>query len=415
MNLLLKQPFAKATGNGCKITMKSTQLIKYAGSLLLISILLSGCGHKHGHHTVLSHRSQTDVLQYLDNYHPAVRTDGQQINFEAFINDLANKQVVHVGERHDRYDHHLNQLAVLKALYKNNPDMAIGVEWFQEPYQAVVDDYIAGNISEKELLVNSEYYSRWGYDYRMMRPILEFARSHKIPVLALNADATVTRKVGKEGLASLTDEQRATLPETITLPPEDELESLKKIFAMHPEQEGRSFDNFVTVQRIWDIGMAENLANHLEQHPKRKIIVFAGSGHLKKNAAIPRELKKQKPDVSSTVVHSALESLDQSDKADYVILSLAKSLPPIGKMGIWLDDADNGVLVKSVMKETAAAAAGVLDGDIITHLNNQPMADSAALKMALSSFIPGDKVSISVLRKPETGTEESKNIELTLR
>ena len=35
------------------------------------------------------------------------------------------------------------------------------MEFFQQPFQPALDDYIAGKIDEKEFLKKSEYYLRW--------------------------------------------------------------------------------------------------------------------------------------------------------------------------------------------------------------------------------------------------------------
>ena len=61
------------------------------------------------------------------------------------------------------------------------------MEMFQRPFQKVLDDYIGGKIDEAEFLKGTEYFKRWGFDYQLYRPILLFARSEKIPVVALKS------------------------------------------------------------------------------------------------------------------------------------------------------------------------------------------------------------------------------------
>ena len=96
-------------------------------------------------------------------------------------------RVILVGETHTRYDHHLVQLEALRLLHETYPQLALGVEWFQQPFQQHLDDYIRGNITEQQMLHRTEYFSRWSYDYRLYRPIMQFAREHGIPIIALNA------------------------------------------------------------------------------------------------------------------------------------------------------------------------------------------------------------------------------------
>ena len=40
------------------------------------------------------------------------------------------------------------------------------------------------------MLRGTQYYDRWRFDYRLYREILSSARRHRIPVIALSANAT---------------------------------------------------------------------------------------------------------------------------------------------------------------------------------------------------------------------------------
>ena len=65
--------------------------------------------------------------------------------------DIGKKRAIFIGEIHDRLEHHQNQLRVIKSLYAQNPDLAIGVEYFQQPFQSYLNDYIAGRIDEQQM------------------------------------------------------------------------------------------------------------------------------------------------------------------------------------------------------------------------------------------------------------------------
>ncbi|MEW8211809.1 MAG: ChaN family lipoprotein, partial [Candidatus Thiodiazotropha taylori] len=103
------------------------------------------------------------------------------IDVSGLIEKVSDKRVVYVGETHDQYQHHLNQLAIIKGLHAKHPDLAIGLEFFFQPYQNVLDQYIAGEIDEADLLRGTDYFNRWRFDYRLYRPIFSFAREHGIP------------------------------------------------------------------------------------------------------------------------------------------------------------------------------------------------------------------------------------------
>jgi uncharacterized iron-regulated protein len=87
------------------------------------------------------------------------------------LSQLQHKRVVFIAETHDRYDHHLNQLPIVRGLRERGVDLAVGMESFQEPFQPHLDRYIAGEIGEKALLKRTQYYERWRYDFRLLIPV----------------------------------------------------------------------------------------------------------------------------------------------------------------------------------------------------------------------------------------------------
>ncbi|MEO0970845.1 MAG: ChaN family lipoprotein [Cyanobacteria bacterium J06639_18] len=129
-------------------------------------------------------------------------------NLNQILPELKKAKVVYLGETHDSSQDHQNQLRILKELHKNNPKLAIGMEMFQRPYQEAINQYIAGKITETELVEKTEYKNRWGFNWELYAPILRFAKEKQIPVLALNTPSEIRRKEAKEGLEKLTDEEQ---------------------------------------------------------------------------------------------------------------------------------------------------------------------------------------------------------------
>src|SRR5207253_7723673 len=103
------------------------------------------------------------------------------------------------------------ELEVLPSLHRQSPKLAVSMEMFQRPFQKALDDYIAGAIDERTFLRRSEYFKRWNIDYNLYQPILNFAREHRLPVIALNAPSEIVDKVAKGGLDSLSKEDRKSV------------------------------------------------------------------------------------------------------------------------------------------------------------------------------------------------------------
>src|SRR5262249_20609306 len=138
---------------------------------------------------------------------------GRERNIDSVVADISAARAVFIGEEHDRYDQHLTELEIIRRLYQRDPSRwVIGVEFIQRPFQADLDAYIAGKIDEREFLKRTEYFDRWGFDFRLYRPIFHFAREHAIPVVALNATRELSEEVAKVGLEGLKTPLREQLP-----------------------------------------------------------------------------------------------------------------------------------------------------------------------------------------------------------
>ena len=326
---------------------------------------------------------------------------------------LADRRVVLVGETHTRYDHHLQQLAILRALHARHPKMALGVEWFQQPAQPHLDDYVAGRITEAEMIERTGYFDRWRFDYRLYRPVLQYAREHGIPIIALNAPVELTNRISEVGVDGLTAEERAGLPD-IDRSNTEYARYLRRFFDQHPG-ERRNFDRFLDVQLTWDESMAERAATYLKQNPDRHMVLMAGSGHLAYRWGIPDRLKRRMPGTPMATVLFDDGSPANPRVGDYLVFSPEQTLPAAGLLGLYLDTTPEGVKVKGVAEDSAAGAAGIKDGDLLLAIDEQPIGSYAALRVAMIERRPGERINLRVQRKPMWGSPGEKTVEVVLR
>ncbi|HSB32377.1 MAG TPA: ChaN family lipoprotein, partial [Candidatus Sulfobium mesophilum] len=183
------------------------------------------------------------------------------------IDSAAGKKIIYVGESHDRFSHHTVELDVIKGLYMKDQKLAVGMEMFQRPFQKTLDDYIKGAIDEREFLKNTEYFKRWGFDYNLYKPILDFARTKKIPVVALNLRREITEKVSKGGMDSLSEEERKEIPQQMDFSDGEYRDQLKEVFEQHKSTGERDFDFFYESQVLWDETMAMSIDEYLRKNP----------------------------------------------------------------------------------------------------------------------------------------------------
>jgi uncharacterized iron-regulated protein len=311
---------------------------------------------------------------------------------------LAQARVVLVGESHTAYGDHLNQLAVIKNLHPHWQQVAIGLEFVQTPYQQALDDYIAKKTDEKTMLRHTHWYDRWRYDFRLYRPIFNYARQHHIPLIALNTPREITKRISEVGIKGLTKTERAQLPQQIDQTNQHYRKTLKKVYQRHGgKSHSKKFERFYQTQLAWDETMANQAAKYLNKHLATRMIILAGKGHIAGRYGIPSRLQrriKSKP----IVILSGIDGNLNSSQADYLLFSAKTELPKAGKMGILMKNTANGVLISKVLNDSASAKAGLKKGDLITHLNKITINTIEEVKIQMIDAKPKQKINISLQR-----------------
>ncbi len=337
-------------------------------------------------------------------------------DMDSLIARLANRRVIFVGESHDRYEDHLNQLAVIEGLHAQGKPLAIGMEFFQQPFQDALDAYIAGEISEADLLRRTEYFDRWRFDYRLYRPLLRFAREQGIPVIALNLEAELTRRVGEVGIAGLTEAERARIPADIDREDPTYRERIEAVFAMHPSEREQDVEQFMEVQLLWDEGMAERAAAYLKANPDRTLVVLAGSGHIEYGQGIPKRLTRRLDAPTATILNGTQRPMDPA-AADFFLYPQEVKLPAAGLLGVMLEPGidQRGALIQGFADASGAKDAGIKEGDRIVQIGDQPVAAYADVRIALIDGHPGEKLPVGVLRKGKGDADERLSFDVELR
>jgi uncharacterized iron-regulated protein len=333
---------------------------------------------------------------------------------EQIIPALADKRVVFIGEQHTRYDHHLTQLEIIRRLHALHPQLAIGMEMFQQPFQRHLDEYVAGSIDENTMLRATEYYRRWRMDFRHYAPILRYAHEHGLPVIALNVPTELTHNVAHVGLDGLSDEDRLQLPADIAPADEDYRERLEVVFDYHPRDEDHNFEHFLEAQLLWDEGMAERAAAFLKEHPNHHLVVIAGNQHLAWGSAIPQRLQRR-TEVTAAVILNSWDGRVGPGLADFLLLPEERPLPSAGKLGALLDDDKDQVTIATCFEDSACKEIGMKAGDRITAIDSNPINDTADLRLALWDKQRGDTINIDTVRKRLFLRDKILSYELTLQ
>ncbi len=345
-------------------------------------------------------------------------------SFSKIVEKLAEARVVYVGETHTSAADHLLQLRLVEALHRQNPRLAVGMEMFPAAAQPVLDRYTRGEetFDERSFLKESSYYEVWRYDWRYYRDIVNFAKTHKLPVIGLNLDRQVVSEVFRTGgTDSLSPEMRDALPLDRDLDMAGYTDRLTDIHAMHLEgSHGQGgISGFVQAQAIWDETMAANIVRFLETNPGYRMVVLAGAQHTRKDSGIPPRVARRLPVTQATVVNAAGDRspLDLDLVTDYYFFASAADLPETPKIGVVLAtvtrDGRSFLKISEISPHGKAAAAGLMEDDILAEVGGIEVTSMADLHFAMLDTKPGDIIGVKVRRKGD-GEERTVDLQVEL-
>ncbi len=213
------------------------------------------------------------------------------------LQELESANVVYLGETHDNPEDHKIQLQIIQELQQRNRKIAIAMEMFQQPYQNILNRYLAGKLSEQELVEQSNY-NQWGYPWEYYAPILRFAQEKQLPVIALNIPIEITRRVTRSGLESLSPQQRKLIPpfceiRTDNAPYRQLLANTFKLHQHSGHGNSANFEKFFLAQVLWDETMAASVTKFLKANPNYLVVVLAGQGHIIYGYGIPSRVARR--------------------------------------------------------------------------------------------------------------------------
>ena len=322
--------------------------------------------------------------------------------FAAIMDSIADSRVVYVGETHVNLADHLLQYRVLRSMHERNPQLAIGMEMFNRSSQEALDAYVRGDIDERRFLKDADYFKNWGYDYRFYRDILQYARQHGLPVIALNLDKDIVSDTFRNGgIAGLAREIKEKLPLERDLSLPGYRQRLAQVFQAHSgphfNENDKKVSNFLQAQVLWDETMAQTISDFLASHADTRMIIIAGSGHVVKENAIPPRVARRAGVKQSVLVNAGEGDLDPAE-ADYVFFSPPVSRPPSPLLGVTLAEKETGLTITGFAPQSGAKAAKLAEDDVILSIDGEEVRTVDDIKISLLYKEHGSKVKIKVRR-----------------
>ena len=237
-----------------------------------------------------------------------VAKDGQELSWSEVADRARKSAVVYVGEKHDEPIDHALQLALLGALRSKNPEVVLGMEMFDRTQQRSLDRYVRGETSEEEFLAESRYRERWGFDYGLYKPLLDYSRETGVRVSGLNVTQDLVSRVRKVGLRGLELAEQTQLPSIDLTRPAHRRRILDAITKSHPgsgNPEAKAIlERYYEALCVWDETMADAVLGEFlrDRTPRLQVLVVAGRAHVETGDGIPGRVRRRFPHPSFVVV-----------------------------------------------------------------------------------------------------------------
>jgi uncharacterized iron-regulated protein len=247
---------------------------------------------------------------------------GLEITYTKMLEQLSDFPVVLFGELHNNPVVHWLQLEVTKDLFAvRKRALVLGAEMFEADDQIILDEYLAGIIGDEHLKKEAKIWDNYETDYR---PLVEFAKAHRLRFIATNVPrryASLAAWKGLKALTGLPDEAKqwiAPLPIRLDLK-SPTYRDLLDLSVAH----GIRAKNFLAAQAIKDATMAHFILKNMTAGSL--FLHFHGEYHTRKYGGICWYVRKASKDLRlATITAVEAKTLEFTDEykglADYTLV-----------------------------------------------------------------------------------------------
>lgn len=230
---------------------------------------------------------------------------GTKVNLNAIVSTLGRYDVVFLGELHDDAVGHAIQAEIFRTAveqFSGKRRVTLSLEMFERDVQPMLNEYLAGQITENHFMLSSRPWVNYKTDYR---PLVELAKEKKLDVVAANSPRRYVNMVsrgGRDTLNGLSAEAKTWLP---PLPFAEASEAYSKKFRALMGGSGEAtmgIDNILNSQSLWDASMAYCISESLKKNKGSLVVHLNGGFHTEERLGTVEHLLKYSPQAKVLVV-----------------------------------------------------------------------------------------------------------------
>ena len=265
------------------------------------------------------------------------------VTLDELIPHLLSADVIFFGEEHYTPSHLEAAESILKILLAHERHPALAMEMFSWDGQPGLDRFIAErDTSLGQLQETAHWKTNWGGDFEDYQPLVTFAQSRHLKLLALNPPRTLVRLVATQGLEqALHDPQMEQWPIDSLKVDDPEYESLifEQIEACHPGLPTDVYRRIFEASIFRDEGMARIIRDYLDRKTSSKnpLVSYTGGGHIQYQIPIPKRVHMTHPKAKLLTIYLvAWDSSKQEEVSAELQNGIADFLwlTPLGPNGV---------------------------------------------------------------------------------
>lgn len=252
---------------------------------------------------------------------------GERLTITELADRIVKTDVLFWGEEHNDTIGHILQLKMLKMLNERyTGKLVLSMEMFETDCQVLLDEYLGGFISEEKFVKEARAWNNYA-DYR---PMVEYAKEQKMPVIAANSPRRYNSLMSKRGpktLDSLGASSKALIAKLPVYAPKTGAYYQKFVNIMGGEGNIHSPNMFAS-QCLWDATMAKSIDRAVANNKKDGLVMhLCGRFHSDEYLGTVSQLQRKDKDLKIITISCfpaddfAKPDYETYEKlADYVIL-----------------------------------------------------------------------------------------------
>ena len=273
---------------------------------------------------------------------------GRPVPMDIWLQDLSAYDIIYLGEEHHNRYHIDAALLVLRSLMKQHRRPVLAMEMFGWDGQSALNHYLASQAPDRNEFLDRVFWKQnWGGAFEDYEPLVEFAKDHQLPLLALNPPKTLIKQVVRQGLTQIQKQpewrQWDMERETIVDDAAYRARIMTQLQDCHGGGTPEDYQMMYEASMVRDEAMAKTLAAALMRISGENgaaggpVLSYTGGGHVQYGLPVPNRVTRRVPrPIKQVTVYMATfeekraEELAQAMKeglADYLWLT------PMGPQG----------------------------------------------------------------------------------